>query len=257
MRSAFLLAGLVLAGTVAMGAGTSARAQHATEELPHFPWTFNGPFGTYDRAQLQRGFQVYSEVCSNCHSMKELYYRNLKEIGLNDDQVKAVAASVQVPGGLDDEGKPTERAGLPSDHFKAPYPNEKAARAANGGALPPDQSVIEKAREGGADYIHALLNGYEEAPPGVKVGEGLYYNKWFPGGQLAMPQPLRDGQVDYADKTKATVEQMSVDVTSFLTWSAQPEMEGRKQMGIKWVSIFVVLTGLTYAVKKKIWKDVH
>ena len=257
MRSAYLLAGLVLASTAIVAAGSPAMAQHATEELPHFPWTFNGPFGTYDRAQLQRGYQVYSEVCSNCHSMKELYYRNLKEIGLNDEQVKAVAASVQVPGGLDDEGKPTEHAGLPSDHFKSPYPNEKAARAANGGALPPDQSVISKAREGGSDYIRALLNGYEDAPAGVKVGDGLYYNKWFPGGQLAMPPPLRDGQVDYADKTVASVGQMSTDAAAFLAWAAEPEMERRKQMGIKWVSIFAVLTGLTYAVKKKIWKDVH
>ena len=252
MRSTVLLASLLLASTA-----LPAAAQHSEEKLPEFPFTFSGLFGTYDRAQLQRGYQVYSEVCSNCHSMKELYYRNLKEIGLSDDQVKAVAASVQVPGGLDDEGKQTERSGLPSDHFKAPYANEKAARAANGGALPPDQSVIIKARENGSNYVRALLNGYEEAPAGVKVGDGLYYNVWFPGKQLAMPQPLRDGQIDYADKTPATVQQMSTDVTSFLTWAAEPELERRKQMGIKWVSIFAVLTGLTYAVKKKIWKDVH
>lgn len=252
MRIAFLLAGLVLAGTAA-----PALAQHSEEPLPHFPFTFNGLFGTYDRAQLQRGYQVYSEVCANCHGMKEIYYRNLQEIGLNAEEVKAVAASNQVPGGLDDEGKPFERAGLPSDHLKAPYANEKAARAANGGALPPDQSVIVKAREGGSDYVRALLNGYRDAPAGVKVGDGLYYNIWFPGKQLAMPAPLRDGQVDYADKTTASLEQMSTDVTAFLTWAAEPELERRKQMGLKWVSIFAVLTGLTYAVKKKVWKDVH
>ena len=251
MRVVCLVIGLGLAGSA------PALAQHSEERLPRFNWTFNGLFGTYDRAELQRGYQVYSQVCSNCHGMKELYYRNLKEIGLNDEQVKAVAASNQVSGGLDNEGKETERDGLPSDHFRAPYANEKAARAANGGALPPDQSVIVKAREGGADYIRALLNGYREAPEGVKVGEGLYYNIWFPGKQLAMPAPLRDGLVDYADKTPASVEQMSTDVTAFLTWAAEPEMEVRKQMGVKWVSIFALLTGLTYMVKKKVWKNVH
>ena len=251
MRTALVLAGLVLAGTA------PAHAADHGEKLPKFQWTFNGPFGTYDRAQLQRGYQVYSEVCASCHSMKELYYRNLGEIGLTAEQVKQVAASVEVPGGLDDEGKQIERAGLPSDHFKSPYPNEKAARAANGGALPPDQSVIIKAREGGSDYVRALLNGYRDPPEGVKVGDGLYYNIWFPGKQLAMPQPLRDGQVTYADKSPASIEQMSTDVTAFLAWAAEPEMERRKQMGLKWVSIFVALTGLTYMVKKKIWKDVH
>ena len=252
MRIAFVLAGLALAST-----SLPALAQHGEEHLPKFPWTFNGLFGTYDRAQLQRGYQVYSEVCSNCHSMKEIYYRNLQEIGLTAEQVKQVATSVQVSGGLDDEGKQIERAGLPSDHFKAPYASDKAARAANGGALPPDQSVIIKAREDGSNYVRALLNGYQDAPAGVKVGDGLYYNVWFPGKQLAMPPPLRDGQIDYADKTPGTVEQMSTDVTAFLTWAAEPELERRKQMGLKWVSIFVALTGLTYMVKKKIWKDVH
>ena len=189
--------------------------------------------------------------------MKELYYRNLQEIGLTAEQVKQVAATFQVPGGLDDEGKQFERAALPSDHFRSPYPNDKAARAANGGALPPDQSVIIKAREGGADYVRALLNGYVDPPAGVKVGDGLYYNEWFAGKQLAMPKVLNDGQVTYADGTKSTVEQMSTDATAFLAWAAEPEMERRKQMGIKWVSIFVALTGLTYMVKKKIWKDVH
>ncbi len=230
---------------------------HEAVSAPHQPWSFNGPFGTFDRASMQRGFQVYKEVCSNCHSMKEMYYRNLTAIGLSDEQVKAIAASVTVPGGTDDSGQPVERQGLPSDHFRSPFANDKAARAANGGALPPDQSLIQKARENGSDYIYALLTGYRDAPPGVKVGEGQYYNEYFPGHQLAMPAPLHEGAVSYADGTPATVEQMSRDVVQFLTWTSNPELETRKRMGVKIVLFLTLMTGLTYAVKKKIWKDVH
>jgi len=164
---------------------------------------------------------------------------------------------VTVPGGTDDSGQPVERPALPSDHFRSPFANDKAARSANGGALPPDQSLIVKARENGPDYVHALLNGYRDAPAGVKVGEGQYYNEYFPGNQLAMPPPLHDGAVSYADGTPATVEQMSRDVTQFLTWTSNPEMESRKRMGVKVVLFLALMTGLTYAVKKKVWKDVH
>lgn len=226
------------------------------EKIPQINWSFDGPFGTYNRASLQRGYQIYKDVCSNCHSMKLLYYRDLEGIGLSEAQIKAVAAEAQVPT-VDDSGQPAERPALPSDHFKLPFPNDKAARAANGGALPPDQSLIVKAREDGSNYIHALLNGYEDPPAGVKVPEGQYYNKYFPGHFLAMPQPLHDDQVEYADGTKATVEQMSRDVVQFLTWASNPEMEPRKQMGIKAVLFLALMTGLTYAVKRKIWKDVH
>jgi len=159
-----------------------------------------------------------------------LFYRDLRGIGLSEEQVKAVAAEATISGGTDDSGQPVDRPGLPSDHFKSPFPNDKAARAANGGALPPDQSLIEKARPDGPNYIHALLNGYEDPPEGVKVPEGQYYNKYFPGHLLAMPPPLQDGQIEYADGTKATVDQMSRDVVQFLTWAANPEMEPRKQM---------------------------
>ncbi len=254
MRFLYLAAvvGLLFAAPV-----TALAQGHEAVSAPPQPWSFNGPFGTFDRASAQRGFQVYKEVCSNCHSMKEMYYRNLTGIGLSEEQVKAVAGAVEVPAGTDDSGNPVERPAVPSDHFRSPYANDKAARAANGGALPPDQSLIVKAREHGSDYVFSLLQGYKDAPPGVKVGDGQYYNEYFPGGQLAMPPPLHDEAVTYADGTKATVEQMSHDVVQFLTWTSNPELEQRKRMGVKVVLFLTLMTGLTYAVKKKVWKDVH
>ena len=252
LRHTMLTLGLLLAAPVA------ALAQgHEAVRAPPQNWSFNGPFGTFDRASAQRGFQVYKEVCSNCHGMKEMYYRNLTGIGLSEEQVKAVAGAVEVPGGTDDSGNPVERPAVPSDHFRSPYANDKAARAANGGALPPDQSLIVKAREHGSDYVFALLQGYKDAPPGVTVGDGQYYNEYFPGGQLAMPPPLHDDAVTYADGTKPTVEQMSRDVTQFLTWASNPELEQRNRMGVKVVLFLTLMTGLTIAVKKKVWKDVH
>ncbi len=246
--AAFILSGVL------MGAGAAA-AQDVPLPPQHF--SFDGPFGTFDRAAAQRGFQVYKEVCSACHSMKEMYYRNLEGIGLTPDQVKAVAATITVPGPLDDQGQPTERPALPSDHFRSPFANDTAARAANNGALPPDQSVLEKAREGGATYIYDLLNGYRDPPAGMKVGDGLYYNLYFASHQIGMPQPLHDGQVTYADGTPATVEQMSRDVVTFLTFAANPEMEERKRLGVKIVLFLIGMTCVTYAVKRKIWADVH
>ena len=252
-----MLKAATLGALVALLGAGSARASSEAHEPPKVAWSFNGPFGTYDRAAVQRGFQVYNEVCSNCHSMNLLSYRNLTGIGLSEEQVKAIAATKQIGGDTDDAGQPIERAGLPSDKFKSPHPNDKAARAANGGALPPDQSLIINAREDGSNYVHALLNGYEDAPASIKPQPGQYYNKYMPGNLIAMPPPLNEGQVTYADGTKATVEQMSSDVVNFLTWAANPEMEARKRLGVKMVLIFALMTGLTYAVKKQIWKDVH
>ena len=226
-------------------------------KLPHVKWSFDGPFGSYDRASAQRGFQVYKEVCSNCHSMKLLSYRDLHGLGFDDAQVKALASQFTVPGGTNDQGEPIERPALPADHFRSPFPNDKAARAANGGALPPDQSLLVKARANGSDYIHALLLGYVDPPAGTKVPAGQYYNEYFPGHFLAMPPPLHDGQIEYTDGTKATVDQMSKDVVQFLTWASEPSMEQRKQMGVKVVLFLALLTGLTYGVKRKVWKDVH
>ncbi len=244
----------VLGALLGASLATPALAQHAME-FPKQEWSFAGPFGTYDKAAAQRGFQVYKEVCSSCHSMKLVYYRNLAGIGLSAEQIKAVAASVDVPT-IGDDGQPTERKGEPSDHFKSPYPNDKAARAAQNGALPPDQSVIIKAREGGADYIYALMNGYEAAPADVKMSDGMNYNKWFTGHQIAMAAPLTDGRVEYTDGTKATVDQMARDVTTFLAFVANPEMEARKRLGVRVVLFLALMTCLTYAVKRQIWSDV-
>ena len=245
-------AGLVLGALLAAG---SALAQEAPP-LPHQQWSFSGPFGTFDRAALQRGFLVYQQVCSACHSMKELYYRNLEGIGLSADDVKAIAASAQIPD-LDDRGQPTTRPGLPSDHFKSPFPNDLAARAANNGALPPDQSVLALAREGGPDYLYAVLTGYAGPPPTMHMQPGMYYDTYFPGHQIAMPQPLRDGSVTYTDGAKPTLQQEAHDVVTFLAWAAQPEMETRKATGVRVVLYLLLLAGLTYAVKRQVWSDVH
>jgi ubiquinol-cytochrome c reductase cytochrome c1 subunit len=253
-RTTIRLAAL-LAVLLAMPAAASA--QNENPPLPHPGWSFGGPFGTFDQAALQRGFLVYQRVCSLCHSMKQLYYRNLTDIGLTEEQVKAIAASVMVPGGLNDKGQPFERPGKPSDHFRSPFPNDLAARAANNGALPPDQSSLELARAGGANYIYGILTGYAAAPHGMKMMPGMSYNKYFPGHQIAMPQPLRDNAVAYTDGTKPTLDQEAHDVTTFLTWAAQPEMVVRKQMGVRVFLYLLFLTGLTYAVKRKVWSDVH
>ena len=249
-----LLAGLMMAGLL------SAPALAQEEEMPPLPninWSFNGIFGTFDLAAAQRGFQVYSEICSNCHSMKEMHYRDLTGIGLTPEQVKAVAAAVTVPQGVDDQGNPKEGPATPASEFRSPFPNEQAARSANNGAAPPDLSVIVNAREGHADYVYGILTGFTNPPPGFKLQDGLYYNKYFPGHQIHMPPPLHDGQVTYADGTNATVEQMARDVVTYLEWTANPELVQRKQIGARVVLFLVLMTGLTYAVKRKVWSDVH
>ena len=250
------LTAVAFSAALLAGAGV-ARAEESMPPFPPAKWSFSGPFGTFDRASAQRGFQVYNEVCSSCHSMRLMSYRQLAGIGLSEGQIRAIAASKTVPGELNDQGEPTTRPGLPSDHFASPYPNDKAARAANNGALPPDHSLIEKAREGGADYIHALMVGYVEPPPGVKVPDGLYYNKWFLGHQIHMPAPLSDGSVTYADGTKATVDQEARDVATFLTYASNPEMEQRKHLGVRIVGFLALMCGVTYMVKRQVWSDVH
>lgn len=251
-RASSAAALLALLASLAVAAPATAQE----EALPPQVWSFSGLFGTFDRASAQRGFQVYKEVCSTCHSMRQGYYRNLTAIGLSDDDVKSIAATVNVPT-IGDDGQPAERPATPADHFRSPYPNEQAARAAMNGALPPDLSVITKARSGGSDYVYDLLNGYGDPPAGMKVGDGLYYNKYYPGYQIAMPQPLHDEQVTYSDGTKATTGQEAHDVVTFLTYMSNPEMEQRKRMGVKVVLFLVLMTGLTYAVKRKVWAGVH
>jgi ubiquinol-cytochrome c reductase cytochrome c1 subunit len=251
---------IVAASALALGASMLAPAARAEEDikLPHEDWSFAGTFGTIKQSSAQRGFQVYNEVCSACHSMKYMTYRNLAGIGLSEAQIKAIAASKTVPGDLDDDGKPTTRPGVPSDHFVSPFPNDKAARSANNGALPPDQSLLLNAREGGADYIYALVGlGYVDPPPGVKVPDGSYYNTYFPGHNIHMPPPLVDGAVTYADGTKATVQQEAHDVATFLYFAANPEATERKHLGVRVVGFLALLTYVTYGVKKKIWADQH
>jgi ubiquinol-cytochrome c reductase cytochrome c1 subunit len=254
MRRSLLTA--AAAACLAFSAGQGIAADE-TIHLLKSHWSFDGPFGTYDRAAAQRGFQVYKEVCSNCHPINMIHYRDLTGIGFSPDEVKAIAAGYQTTDGPNDQGEMYQRPGRPADAFARPFANEKAARAANNGALPPDLSMIVKAREGGPDYVYSILNGYGEPPEGFKVAAGMNYNKYFPGHQIAMPQPLNDGAVTYADGTQATVPQMAHDVVTFLTWAAEPQLEERHQTGFKVMLFLAIATILFYAVKRKIWADVH
>ena len=219
-------------------------------------WPFEGIFGTFDRQAAQRGAQVYLEVCSTCHSNHNLYYRNLKDIGFSEAEIKQLAQKYTVKDGPNAEGEMFDRPALPSDRFVSPYPNEEAARAANNGAYPVDLSLIIKARQDGPNYVFSLLSGYQDAPADIKLMPGLYYNPYFEGGQMAMPPPLTEGQVTFSDGTPATVEQMAKDVVVFLQWAAEPEMEHRKSMGLKVMIFLLVFTVFFYIAKKKIWKNI-
>ena len=236
------------------------QAAEAEREPQAMDWSFAGAFGTYDRNALRRGFQVYKEVCAACHGMKYLFFRNLSQAGgpeFSAAEVKAIAAEYIVQDGPDDVGDMFERAGLPRDRFIEPFPNKNAARAANSGAFPPDLSLIVKARAGGADYIHALLTGYEDTPDGMEMGVGFHYNPYMSGGKIAMPPPLIDGLVDYADGTPATPEQMSLDVTHFLSWAAEPELEARHRIGFMVMIYLFIFAGLMYLSMRKIWSNAH
>jgi ubiquinol-cytochrome c reductase cytochrome c1 subunit len=256
-----LLAGRsVLAGVFAPAilATTLLAVPAAAQEgpMPHQYWSFENLFGTFDLAAAQRGFEVYSHVCSNCHSMHLLHYRDLSGIGLDPDQIKAVAAAVTVPSGLDDQGNPKDGPGTPGSEFKSPFPNDIAARASNNGALPPDLSLIINAREGGPNYVYGILTGFGQPPAGFKVADGMNYNEMFPGHQIAMPQPLQDGTVEYTDGTSNNLAQEAHDVVTFLSWAANPETVERKQIGVRVILFLVFMTGITYAVKRKVWSDV-
>jgi ubiquinol-cytochrome c reductase cytochrome c1 subunit len=235
---------------------TPAAAQEEAP-MPHEKWSFQSLFGTFDLAAAQRGFQIYSNVCANCHSMEMLHYRDLSGIGLDANQIKAIAAGITVPSGTDDQGSPKDGPATPASQFKSPFPNEKAARAANGGALPPDLSLIVNAREGGPNYIYGILTGFVDPPAGFKVQDGMHYNRMFPGHQIGMPQPLQDGTVEYTDGTPTNLNQEAHDVVTFLSWAANPETVERKQIGVRVILFLVFMTGLTYAVKRKVWSDVH
>ena len=253
MKKALIL-GLVACSMMAAPVHAAGEAEHPKE----VDFSFEGVFGHYDRASLQRGLQVYKEVCSACHSLRLLAYRNLTDLGYSEAQVKAFASQYEVQNAEpNDEGEMFKRPALPSDRFVSPFPNEQAARAANGGALPPDLSLIVKAREGGADYIYSVLSGYAEAPKDLKKPDTLHYNPYFPGHLIAMPPPLSEGAVEYTDGTKATVDQLAYDVTNFLAWAASPKLETQKRTGFKVMLFLLVFTGLLIAVKKRVWSSVH
>ncbi|MBL4906996.1 MAG: cytochrome c1 [Sneathiella sp.] len=219
-------------------------------------WQHTGLFGTYDREAAQRGLQVYREVCAGCHSLRHVAFRTLQDLGFTEDEVKAIAAESTFPD-LDSDGEVIERAGKPFDKFPNPFANERAARASNGGAFPPDLSLMVKARPGFENYLYSLMIGYEETPEGIDLAEGMSYNAYFSSHQIAMPAPLSDEAVEYSDGTTASVEQMAKDVTVFLAWTAEPKLEQRKNMGLKVILFLLILAGLFYAVKRKIWAELH
>lgn len=242
-----------------------ATAEHSFHLKPkEVSFSFDGPFGRYDRQQLQRGFQVYKEVCSACHSLKLVAFRDLEQIGFSKPEVKAIAKNwaLETPSVDPATGEASTRKPIASDYFPKPFANDVAARAANNNAIPPDQSLIVKAREDGPAYVVSLLTGYREQPaellkkhPEAKTPEGLYYNPYFPNLNLAMAPPLTDGQVSYSDGTKASVEQMAKDVTAFLMWSAEPKLETRRVVGWASLAYLLVFTGFAYAAYRTIWAD--
>jgi ubiquinol-cytochrome c reductase cytochrome b/c1 subunit len=270
---------LMVAGGLLVGATDSARAAEGGPKPPAQSWSFSGPVGKFDRGALQRGLQVYKEVCSSCHGLSFVAFRNLAESGgpgYSVAQAAAFASEYKVKDGPNDQGDMFERPGRPADYFPSPFPNEQAARVANGGAFPPDLSLITKARsygrgfpqflidfftqyqEQGPDYVDALLQGYEDkAPAGFNLPEGSYYNRYFPGHAIKMPKPLNDGQVTYSDGSPATVAQYSKDVTTFLMWAAEPHMEARKALGLQVFVFLILLTVLLYFTKKKVWANAH
>ena len=245
-----------LAAFLALAAPALAQ-EEATPPLPSESWSFDGVFGTYDRAALQRGFQIYSEVCSNCHSMNLLRYRDLAALGYKDDEIKAIAAQKEVTAGPNDQGEMFQRPAQPADNFVPPFPNDQANRAAHNGALPPDLSLITRARAGGANYVYAILTGFQAAPASFKLNDGMSYNTYFSGHQIAMPQPLMDDSVKFADGTPATLAQEAHDVTTFLNWAAEPAMEQRKSTGAKVMLFLLVMALVLYGAKRKIWHAVH
>ena len=270
-------AAALMAGLAFVGAPAQAN-EAAGPKIEFQSWSFAGPFGRFDKGQLQRGFKVYKEVCSSCHGMKLVSYRNLADDGgpgFTFDQAKAIAAEVKVKDGPNEAGDMFERAGRASDRFPSPFPNEETARASFGGALPPDLSLIGKARsvhrgfpyflfepfstyaEAGPDYVYNLLTGYVDAPHGVTCDGTLQYNQSFIAGNcIAMPPPLSDGSVTYDDGTPATLQNHAKDVAAFLMWAAEPKLEARKSTGLKALFFLIVLAGMLYLVKRKIWADI-
>ena len=249
-RGRFAAAAFLLAAPHAWAAGDAPPP-------PALDWSFDGPFGHFERAEVQRGLQVYLEICASCHGLDYVAYRDLEGIGYDAAQIAAIAALDEVEDGPDAEGEMFMRPAVPADRFANPYPNANAAAAANAGAAPPDLSLMVKARAGGADYIAALLTGYADPPDDFALMDGLSYNPWFPGERIAMPPPLWGDDVEYADGTEATVEREARDVAAFLAWAAEPELERRKRLGLNVILFTLALTALLYAVKRKVWRGAH
>ncbi len=252
-------------GLAMSGAALAAEDSMAPKEME---WSFSGPFGKFDRAALQRGFQVYKEVCAACHGLNQVAFYSLAEEGgpgFSEAEVKALASQVQIPAEpndrgetYDENGERIKRPGIPSDYMISPFANEQAARAANGGAVPPDLSLIVKAREGGADYVYSILTGFDQTPPeGFTPVEGKYYNPYFPGGNIAMPKPLNENGVTFADGTPATIDQQAHDVVTFLSWAAEPKMEARKRIGVGVMIFLLGLSTLLFLSYRKLWHGQH
>ena len=264
-----LVLGIALFGSV-YGAITDPVAPTAESEYHLHPKELdlasNGVFGKFDRRQLQRGFQVYKEVCAACHSLRLVAFRDLQKIGYSEPEVKAIANQwvIEQPSINPETGEAATRKNIPSDHFPLPFANDVAARAANNNALPPDLSLMTKARHDGGAYIHSLLTGYQSQSakmlkefPDIKTPEGLHYNPYFANLNVAMPPPLTsDGQVGYADGTKATKEQMSTDVAAFLTWTAEPNLEARHAAGFASIIFILIFCGLAWGAYQNVWRDV-
>ena len=219
-------------------------------------WSFDGPFGTLDKAAMQRGFQAYREICSSCHSLDYIAFRNLSDLGYNDSEIKAFAAEYDVEDGPNDEGEMFIRPGIAADRFPSPYPNDAAARAGNNGAYPPDLSLITKARAKGPDYLYSLLTSYKDAPEDKEVPDGMYYNAAYPGHLIAMPQPIYGEDVTYADGAPTDVSAIASDLVYFLTWTAEPSLEKRKRTGVKVMIFLLIMVGMSYGAMKFIWADV-
>ena len=245
-----------LAACLLFGASAATAAEKMTYEAQN--WSWQGIFGTYDRGQLQRGLQVYKEVCAACHALDYIAFRNLADLGYSKKEIQAFAKTFEVTNEEpNSDGEIFQRPGKANDYFPSPFPNEQAARAANNGAYPPNLSLMVEARANGADYLYALMTGYKDAPKGVTLYEGMSYNTAFPGHQIAMAAPLSEGAVEYKDGTKATVAQMATDVTAFLAWAAEPNLEERKKMGFKVMLFLVAFLIILVAMKRRTWADVH